>query len=432
MERLYHYLWKHKILERNLHLVDGTKLEIIFPGTYNEDAGPDFLNARVRIGDVDWVGNVEIHVKASDWYAHNHDKDPAYDSIALHVVAINDAKISRNNGETIPQFLMVYPEQFFSLYESLSRNVEDVRCAPWLGMVPVLVNEDWFETLAVERMQQKARHILEVAEGCNHDWEQTTFIALARALGFGLNSDPFERLARSIPLNYIRRHSNNLMQIEALLFGQAGMLDTSIHIFDEYYQSLCREYYFLARKYGLKPMNFHEWKYARTRPQNFPHRRIALLAKVLYCGTNLHSQLIDTQGKIEELERLFSWELEGYWLNHLGFGQDHPAGGGVLGKGSIELLCINFAAPMLYALAKSTGDYEMGERVLLIWDKSAAEQNRYIAQWKRFGLECKNAMRSQALIQLRKVYCDTSRCLDCRLGHWLLRDRAGNCGAVGV
>lgn len=426
MERLYHYLWKHKIVGSNLHLVDGEKLKILFPGIYNEDAGPDFSNARILIGDTEWVGNVEIHVKASDWFRHKHDSDPAYDSILLHVVGINDTKIARKNGETVPQFLMTYPAQFFSLYESLSNGVEDVRCAPWVRMVPRLVNEDWLESLATERLQQKAERILDCARNCQNDWEQATFIALARALGFGLNSEPFERLARSLPLNYIRRHSNNLFQLEALLFGQAGMLDTSIHILDQYYQSLCQEYFFLARKYGLRPLESHIWKYARTRPQNFPHRRIALLARALHGGFNLNSRLQECRKDIEELKNMFNWELNGYWSTHIGFDQEQLSGGRVLGKGSVDLLCINFAAPMLYAMAKSYGDPEMGEDSMRLWESIEAEQNRYIAQWKRLGFECKNAMRSQALIQLRKVYCDCSRCLECRLGHWLLRDRVKN------
>ena len=423
MERLYHYLWKHKIIGTNLHLVDGEKLNILFPGTYNEDAGPDFYNARIIIGETEWIGNVEIHVKASDWYRHKHDEDPVYDSVLLHVVGINDTKIERKNGEIIPQFLMTYPQPFYSLYESLSCGVGEVRCAPWIKLVPRLVNEDWLESLALERLQQKAQRILDCAENCRYDWEQTTFIALARALGFGLNSEPFERLARSLPLNFIRRHSNNLMQLEALLFGQAGMLDTSIHIFDQYYQTLCQEYFFLARKYGLRPLDVHIWKYARTRPQNFPHRRIALLARALYNGFNLNSSLRECSGDLNKIKCLFNWELSGYWLNHLDFDQENPLCGKILGKGSIELVCINFVVPLLYAMAKFFGDPDLGENAIRIWEKLDAERNRYIDQWKRFGFECKCAMRSQALIQLRKEYCDCSRCMECRIGHWLLRDR---------
>lgn len=411
------------MIQRDMCLSSGEVIEVLSPGILNLDAGPDFYNARVRIGGVEWIGNVEIHVKASDWYRHNHHEDSVYDSVILHVVAIDDRKVFRSDGSVISQLVLTFPEQFFSLYELLSREIADVKCAPWLRFVPELVLESWFETLSVERMQQKSRRILEITDRLNGDWETATFISFARALGFGLNSEPFEMLARSIPLNYLMRHSDNLLQIEALLFGQAGMLDTSIHIFDEYYQTLCREYFFLARKYNLWPMRRDLWKYARTRPQNFPHRRIALLASALYGGFNLKSKLWETKGDISQIEKLFDWRLEGYWLNHFDFDREGVCGGTVLGKGSIYLLAINFAAPMIYSMAQAQGDPDAAEYALDLWSGLPAEENRFIANWKSKGVDCHNAFRSQALLQLRKEYCDRTKCLDCRIGNWLLRDR---------
>lgn len=426
MERLFQYLWKHNMTQKELRLEGGEALEILSPGTLNLDAGPDFANARLRIDGTEWVGNVEIHVKASDWYAHNHHTNPAYDSVVLHVVAISDRQVSRTDGSNIPQLTLTYPEQFFSLYELLSREIAEVRCAGWLNSVPRLIKEGWLEALTVERLQQKSSRILEMVTNMHGDWETVTFISLARALGFGLNADPFEILARSIPLNYLMRHSDNLMQLEALLFGQAGMLDTSVHIFDEYYQSLCREYFFLARKYNLHPMRRDLWKYARTRPQNFPHRRIALLARVLLGGFNMKTDLWETRGNLSEIEKLFNWRLDGYWLKHIAFDYEGGSGGAVLGKGSVNLLAINFAAPMIYSMAKAQGEYERGEEALNIWETLPEESNRYITNWKSKGMECRSAARSQALLQLRKEYCDRSRCLDCRIGNWLLRGSMNN------
>lgn len=414
------------MVAKNLHLEDGETLEVLSPGRLNQDAGPDFSNARIKIGDTEWIGNVEVHVKASDWYNHNHHINPVYDSVILHVVAISDKNVSRSDGSKIPQVTLTCPEEFFNLYELLSREIAEVKCASWLNMLPRLVSESWLETLTVERMQQKSSRILELVENMHGDWESVTYISLARALGFGLNADPFEILARSLPLKYIMRHSDNLMQIEALLFGQAGMLDTSVHIFDEYYQALCREYFFLARKYDLRPMRSDMWKYARTRPQNFPHRRIALLARILYGGFNMKSGLWETRGNLEEIEKLFNWRLDGYWLRHFAFDYEGECGGVVLGKGSINLLAINFAAPMLYSIAKSQGDIEIAEKALDLWSELPPESNRYISQWKARGFQCTNASRSQALLQLHKEYCDRSRCLECRIGNWLLRDRIDN------
>ncbi len=409
-----------------MRLSSGETLELLSPGVLNLDSGPDFANARLRINGTEWVGNVEIHERASDWYRHNHHEDPAYDSVILHAVAIDDRQVFRSDGTIIPQIVLTYPEQFFSLYELLSREVTDVKCAPWLKIVPNLVSDSWFETLSIERMQQKSSRILEVADRLKGDWEAVTFIFLARALGFGLNSEPFEMLARSIPLNYLMRHSDNLLQIEALLFGQAGMLDTSVHIFDEYYQMLCREYFFLARKYNLRPMRRDLWKYARTRPRNFPHRRIALLAKALYGGFNMKSKLWECKGNRDAIENLFNWKLEGYWTNHIDFDYEGECGGTVLGKGSLHLMSINFAAPMIYSISKVQGNIDSAEYALDLWSSLPAEDNRYVTNWKTRGLECETALRSQALLQLRKEYCDRSRCLECRIGNWLLRDRIDN------
>ena len=424
---MYQYLWRHRMLGRSLTLEDGEALEVISPGVLNTDAGPDFSNARFRIDGTEWVGNVEIHVRASDWLRHGHDKDRAYDSVALHVVAVSDMRIHRPDGSVIPQFTVTFPESFFLMYARLSEGIAAVRCENDVRDVPRIITEDWLETLSIERMQRKASRILTEAENCGGDWERTCFITLARALGFGLNGEPFEMLARSLPLGYLHRHSDNLLQIEALLFGQAGMLDTSVHIFDEYYQLLCREYYFLARKYGLHPMRGDIWKYARTRPQNFPHRRIALLARMVYGGFSLMSRLLAARGDVEEIREMLKLRLEGYWSTHTDFDREGTSGGEALSQASIDLLLINFAAPLVYAHGVSRGQGDDAEIGLEIWNHLGAEKNQYVRYWNGLGLESATAARSQALLQLRKEYCDALRCLECRIGHWLLRSEAG-CG----
>ncbi len=421
MEKLYQYLWMHRMLGRKLYLDDGAELEILSPGRLNCDSGPDFSNARLRIGDTEWAGNVEIHVRASDWYRHGHDRDAAYDSVALHVVAISDRCVTRKDGSEIPQLTATFPESFFNMYATLCGGLSDIRCTGDIAYVPSLIKTDCLESLAVERMHVKATRIIDELNNLGGDWERTCFVTLARALGFGLNSEPFEILARSLPLGYLHRHADNLMQLEALLFGQAGMLDTSIHIFDEYYQQLCREYYFLARKYNLRPMRRELWKYARTRPQNFPHRRIALLAKVLYGGFSLLSRILGAGGNVDRTRELLHWELEGYWLTHSDFDREQPAAAAALGAGSVDLLMINLVAPILYAHGAAHDDADKAERGLELWRNLPPERNMYVRQWRQLGFECDDAMRSQALLQLRKQYCDSGKCLDCRLGHWLLR-----------
>lgn len=404
-----------------LKLNDGTVVDIIHPGLHNNNSGPDFMNAKLRVGGQLWAGNVEIHVKASDWYRHGHDKDPAYDSIILHSVGIDDAKVNRSNGEKIPQAVIAMPEKFFRTLSTLQTDIDAVRCASRLCDISPLEKNDWIDSLGIERMQLKAARVYEYVEQEHGDWQRGVFLTLARALGFGLNAQPFEMLARTLPSNYLGRHSDDRFQLEALLFGQAGMLDTSRNIFDEYYQQLCREYYFLARKYGLRPMRGDLWKYARTRPQNFPHRRIAMLAEILTGGFSLMSALLECR-KPEDFYRLFSWELKGYWLTHPGFGLDAGAMPERLSRASMDLLIINFAAPVIYAYYSTHGNPDRAEMAVDLLQQLRPESNTIIGKWHQSGLECCNAFESQALLHLRKEYCDTQKCLYCRFGHKLLRN----------
>lgn len=429
MELVYHYLWKYKMAGRPVQTVDGQSVEILSPGVHNDNSGPDFHDASIKIGGQQWVGNVEIHVKGSDWYRHGHDADHAYDSVILHVVAIDDRRALRPDGSEIPTAVVVLPENFYATYSMLSVELKQIRCVSMLSKIPDLVKEDWLCSLGIERLHFKANRILDYYSALNSDWEQTMFTAFARGLGFGLNGQPFEMLARSLPLKYVYHHADDLMQVEALLLGQAGMLDSSRNIFDEYYQHLCREYAFMARKYGLRPMRGDLWKYARTRPQNFPHRRIALLARALHEGFKFMGSLLDSGGDPDSLEELFSWILTGYWRGHGGFGEEGkiktfaPTG---LSRASKELLMINVAAPFYYAYGHVTGDYDLAERGADILCMLKPERNNIISSWNSAGIKAHDAMRSQALVHLRTEYCDRGRCLDCRFGHYLLR-----CGAGG-
>ena len=423
MELIYHYLWKHKVLGHPLTTVDGTEVSVRWAGRHNEDAGPDFTDARVIIGGQSWVGNVEIHVKASDWYAHGHDKNPVYDSVILHVVAVNDARIYRADGSIIPQLVITMPPDFFMTYAQLTADLKGTRCREMLALLPPMVKTDWLETLSIERLQCKADRLLGYYSQLGHDWEQAVFTAVARGLGFGLNGLPFEMLAKSLPLKYVYHHADNLMQVEALLFGQAGMLDGSRNIFDEYYQALCREYAFLARKYGLRPMRGDVWKYARTRPHNFPHRRIALLASALHAGVRFSSGLAEAGADIDALFEFFDWRLDGFWGRHYGFGADgrETVLPRTLSAASKQLLIINVAAPFYYAYAAITGNPEMGEQGASMLTRIAPERNSKVAAWSSCGITADDALRTQALIHLRDEYCDRNRSLECRFGHYFLR-----------
>lgn len=411
MERLYQYIWKHRLMCRqgagnprrgtDFLTTDGRGVKIIYQGRHNCDAGPDFLGARLRIDNCEWAGNVEIHVRASDWNRHNHSADPAYGNVILHAVGVNDTLIADGRGGFLPQAVITFPETFASLYSRMSEKIAAVDCEDSITEVAPMTITGWKETLAVERMQQKAQRILDMVVNLEGDWQRACFITLARAMGFSLNADPMEMLARSFPLSIAAKHSDNPTQLEALLLGQAGMLDQSVNIFDEEYQALCREYYFLARKYGLKPLRKDIWKFARTRPQNFPTRRISLLARVLEGGFSLLAELLDAGYDPDSLGELIGDES--------------------LSKSALQLLNINMTAPMLYAYGASHGDPELCERAFDIWYETAPENNVITRQWAGAGIGSNTAADTQALIQLKKEYCDRNRCLDCRIGHAMLR-----------
>lgn len=409
------------MFDRKLKDSSGRTVEVVDPGILNTNAGPDFFNSKVKLDGTEWVGNIEIHVKASDWYRHGHQDDPAYDNVILHVVGVSDKKVVRRDGTVIPQVELTMPEDFFRKFSTLNGDLDAVRCAASLPSIPSLNVNDWLETLAIERIQSKARKVKDIYDASGCDWEQTTFTLLARALGFGLNSEPFEMLGRSLPLKILHHHSDNPLQLQALLFGQAAMLDSSLYIFDEYYQLLCREYYFLARKYGLRPMRPGLWKYAKTRPQNFPHRRIAFLAKACEGGFSLFSKLISVLPNEDQARELFNWRLDGYWHDHFSFDYEARSAADSLSRNSVTLLLINVLVPLVYTCSALRGDPDLGEKAVNFLASLPAESNAIIRGWQYYGLKAEDASRTQALIHLRKEYCDNRKCLYCRFGHLILR-----------
>lgn len=420
MERLYQYLWKSAVAGKKFHLVDGRPLDVLDPGRLNNDSGPDFFNAKLRIDGIEWIGNVEIHVKASDWVRHGHDGDMAYDSIVLHVVAVNDFNPRRADGSLIPQLELVMPQSFYHAYASLEADIKAVRCERYLGDLSPLAVTDWLESLAIERIQSRSDRVMEIHRSTGCDWDQTFFVVLARSFGFGLNGDPFELTARSIPLKFIYRHGDSLGQIEALLFGQAAMLDPALHPADTYYQGLCREYLFLARKYGISPIPPGMWKYARSRPQNFPHRRLAFLAALLARGLPSVRKLGSGVTGPDDLVSLFSVELTGYWTSHFCFGSGVSDAPVRLTRASLYLLLINAVAPVVYAYGCHRGDLDLAEKAVDLLSSLPAEKNSIIRQWENAGLHCDNALRSQALLHLRSAYCDAHKCLFCRFARQVL------------
>ena len=433
MERIMHYIWQHRLFVRpGLKTADGQRLSVVDPGSLNNDAGPDFFNAKMQIGSQMWVGNVEIHVKASDWFRHNHHNDRAYDSVILHVVGVDDARVQRPDGQEIPQFVMPCPAEFEQCYNRLTSEAGgQMPCLAHAAQMSPVALRSWLDALAYERLYAKSDRLLDLLRNYNGDWETVAYIATARALGFGINSDPFERLAVSLPLKIVRKHADSLLSIEAMLFGQAGLLPPVSADTDDYVRTLIVEYTHLANKFQLSPLQSAGWKMARTRPGNFPHRRIAVLASLLHSGFSLMSRLSGVRTP-DQAAALFQTTLSPYWYAHYTFAAPvaqrlpadetdrHPA----MSRQATDIVAINTVAPLLHAWGISTAQPNAVEAASELLQQLKPENNTIVRRFTDAGLKCNDAFTSQALIQLFRAYCETRKCLYCRIGHSKLRSDA--------
>ena len=418
------YVWKHR-LWRSEDMVTNTgkKVRVVDPGLLNTDAGPDFFNAKIEIDGHMWVGNVEMHYRATDWKRHHHDSDKAYDSVILHVVAKDDAPVRRTNGELIPQLVLEVSPQFNADYASLVGATIEVPCATKIKQVPHLTIVEWVEGLAFERLHGKVERIHQLLDSFNGSWEDVCYVTLARNFGFGINNDAFERLARRTPLRLLGKHSDSVLQIEALLFGQAGMLDAQKPGMDSYYNQLCTEYAFLSNKFQLTPMEKESWKLFRIRPQNFPYRRIAMLAQFIEGGFRMMNRILEAEGE-KEMRALFEVELSGYWTKHYTFGKPNERATATLSRSSIDIILINTVTPLLYAYGELTGNYEMTDKAIKLLEDLRAESNSIVSHFVAYGIDCPDALTSQALVQLKREYCDARKCIYCKIGHHLLSKAA--------
>ena len=413
MERMLQYVWKHKLYaESDLMTTDGMSVFVIDPGIQNIDAGPDFFNAKIRIGDILWVGNVEIHERASNWFAHHHDKDKAYNSVILHIVRDNNTAVYRTDNEIIPQLLFHVPKEIEENIDWLLSRDTPVACAERISNINPLHLSGWMAALLMERLERKTHDIFTRLENKSKDWNEVFYITLMRNFGFNTNSDAFELLANSLPFKYILKHRNNPVQIEAMFFGQTGLLNTEG---DSYLQSLKREYDFLSKKYKLKPIEAFLFKSMRTRPVNFPHIRLAQIAAVWINNDTLFSRVLETDN-LKGLRALFSITPSEYWTTHYNFHSISSARKKVFGKNAADIILINTVIPILFAFGKSKDIPEYCERALRLLEELKPERNSIVDVFCNAGIPVKNAGDTQALIQLRREYCDKKKCLYCRIG----------------
>ncbi|MBR1547474.1 MAG: DUF2851 family protein [Prevotella sp.] len=425
MEQLIHYCWKHKLWPlEGLQTTDGEQVEVIDPGLHNRNAGPDFFNAKVKIGGTLWVGNVEIHDRSSNWYQHGHHQDARYNNVVLHIVGEADRDVQTQEGHYVPQAVLAVPPTVRQNYEELLRCDQYPPCYRIIPSLSRLTVHSWMAALQTERLEQKTIAIGKRVAECNGAWEDAYFMTLARNYGFGINGDAFEEWARHIPLGAVGKHRDNLFQIEAIFLGQAGLLQLEAiperyqkdALNEGYFARLKDEYQYLAHKFSLQPMDFHLWRFLRLRPQNFPHIRISQLANLYYQRKAGLSQLVDCTA-MSELADTLRTQVTPYWETHYTFGSESLRNAKQLSPFSINLLIINTCIPLLFAYGRHTMREELCDRAFDFLEQLRAEQNHIIRMWRDCGLEVKTAGDSQALIQLKREYCDRRECLRCRIGY---------------
>lgn len=421
MEDILHYVWKFRLYDNNLSTTDGQPIEVIDTGISNTDEGPDFFNAKVKIGDRVWAGNIEIHTSSDEWVKHNHHINKAYDSVILHIVKDANCQVFDTDGRQIPQCVISYPKHIDENYDFLIHSNIDIPCANYLREMDSFHLSSWMHTLLVERLERKSNDIEKHLQQFTYSWDDVFYILLSRNFGFGLNSDIFERLALSLPLSYIRKHGDNLVQIEALLFGQAGMLNSN-HPLDDYHNLLCKEYDFLRIKYDLKPLEQHLFKNMRSRPSAFPQIRIAQLAALLHHSHGLFAKIAQTKD-VGKIRLLFHINASEYWQTHYTFGSTSAKKSKYLGDSSLNIILINTVSPLLFAYGKYIADEEMCDRAFLFLETIDAERNSVTKPFAKYGVRIENAADSQAIIQLKREYCEKRKCLYCRIGHKLLGTR---------
>ena len=421
-EEFLHYIWKFRLFDaKSLITSLGEKIKIFKPGEHNIDAGPDFFNAQIKIENTLWAGNVEIHIKSSDWKKHRHEEDKSYDNIILHVVYEADKNIFRRNGEVIPTLELknLFSPTIYKKYLQFKSSKDWVPCEKQISKVDRFIVNNWLGRLVVERLERKSLSITQSLKLNKNNWEETFYQQIARNFGFKVNAEPFELLAKSISNKTLAKHKNSLLQIEAMLFGQAGMLEKEFK--DSYPQLLQKEYAFLKQKFNLKPLDRHLWKFLRFRPSNFPTIRISQFSNLVYKSSHLFSKILETE-HLKELKLLLDVEVSEYWRNHYVFDKSSVKKNKDMGGSSIDVIIVNTVIPFLFVYGKQKGEEMYSERAITFLENMEGEKNSVINQWEDLLMPVSKAFNTQALLQLKNEYCSKKRCVDCQIGNYLIKN----------
>ena len=422
-EAFLHYVWRHQMLDSGLTTTDGQPVVVLKPGELNLNAGPDFFNARVRIGDVEWAGNIEVHINTTDWHLHHHDNDVAYNNVVLHVVYEHDGEVRLANGKVPPTLELkhVLHPSLVANYESLMAPADGDRipCGNRIKEVPELVLHSFLERLTVERIEAKTETVKRLHEESHGVWVQTCYWLLARYFGGKVNALPFELLAKATDQRLLARWSDHRQRVEALLMGQAGLLEGQFE--DAYPRELQADYEPLQTGTHLVPIGGHLWKFYRLRPSNFPTIRISQFADLMAKTSNPFPALLQ-MSKVQEMEQFLCCEAAPYWNNHYRF--DHEAQNNIrkkIGKVQADLIIINAWVPLLFVYGKELGQQQYKNQAIDLLHQLKAENNAVIRRWQQMDVLPKDAADSQALLQLNDNYCNKRRCLECRIGYHLLK-----------
>jgi hypothetical protein len=420
-EEFIHFLWKYRLFDvSNLKTTKGLPVRVINPGVHNLDSGPDFFASQIEIDGTLWAGNVEIHINSSDWVKHGHQKDPAYNNIILHVVMNHDAEILDNKENPLPEIEMRnhFDYGIFHRYERILSSKTWVPCEKYMGEVSPVILMNWLNRLLVERLENKAVEIKKFYSYFENSWEQTFYFFLARNFGFKVNAMPFALLAQQTPYNIFGKIKNDLTMIEALLFGQAGMLNED---FKEAYPSLLKkEYQFLQHKFNLNPIDKSLWKFGKMRPSNFPTIRITQFARLIFQSTGLFSKLIESKSLIE-IQGVLSASCSPYWVDHYLFDKATAKKTKSLGLDAISGIIINTVVPLKFVYGSETFKPEIRDEAMALLSELPPEHNSIVSNFSKIGITPSNAGDSQALIELKKYYCTPKKCLHCSIGHFLIK-----------
>lgn len=417
-EDFLHYIWKNRLFRLPLTLTSGEDIEVLDMGQHNHDSGPDFFNAKIRINKTVWAGNVEVHFKTSDWFMHGHHHDMNYQNIILHVVYHHDVEVSDTEGCNIPTAEIRFPMNIFENYSAILRNTEWIPCGSSVRNIDPLIMNLWLDRMLAERMQVKSEDIIKNFRETKGNWKETIYRQLARNFGFKVNGVPFDLVSKSLPYKYLEKHHQNRIQTEALLFGQAGFLDELKG--DEYYRELKSESDYLRKKYNLRPVAGHLWRFLRMRPANFPTIRIAQFAALVSTDPGFPANILEQDPGIIR-NTLLNLKPSAYWENHYIFNKPSVKRSKALGDHAVYNIIINTVIPVYFEYARQTGIDHFRQNAITFLETLPPESNNITRGWAKIGLNVSSAFYSQSLLQLKNNYCNQKKCLFCQVGNQIIR-----------